>query len=65
MAWTQSDIDAVKAAMKAGQLSVRHGETSITFRSLSEMTKLLDLMEAEVNPQSRRTRTVAQFRSGI
>jgi hypothetical protein len=65
MAWTQSDIDALKAALKTNTLSVRHGETSITYRSQGEMLKLLDIMEAEVNGASlTRRRTVASYRGG-
>ena len=64
MAWTQADIDAVRAALRANTLNVRHGETSITYRSQSELLKLLDIMEAEVNGTgSTRRRSVGYFRS--
>ncbi|RWH86436.1 MAG: hypothetical protein EOR77_21550 [Mesorhizobium sp.] len=48
MAWTQTDIDAIKKAMATGVLTVKHGETLSTFRSMSEMERVLARMEAEV-----------------
>ncbi|QKC83261.1 hypothetical protein [Mesorhizobium sp. NZP2077] len=49
MAWTQTDINAIKKAMASGVLTVKHGETLTTFRSMSEMERVLARMEAEVN----------------
>lgn len=53
MAWTQSDIDALKAAMALGVKSAefRSGDTSRKqeFRSLAEMQDLLSRMQAEVS----------------
>ncbi|UNJ22043.1 head-to-tail joining protein [Microcystis phage vB_MweS-yong2] len=52
MAWTQADIDALKAAMATGAKSAefRSGDTSRRqeFRSLAEMQQLLAQMQAEV-----------------
>lgn len=65
MAWTQSQIDALKAAIASGVLTVRHGETLTTYRSLSEMLRVLAAMETEANAGSRPRRTVAQFDKGL
>lgn len=48
MAWTQTDIDNIKKAMASGVLTTKHGETLLTFRSMSEMERVLARMEAEV-----------------
>lgn len=48
MAWTQTDIDALKAAIASGQLIVRSADRMINYRSLAEMRQTLALMEAEV-----------------
>ncbi|RVD09570.1 MAG: hypothetical protein EOS73_29400 [Mesorhizobium sp.] len=48
MAWTQTDIDNIKKAMASGVLTTKHGETMLTFRSMSEMERVLARMEAEV-----------------
>ena len=49
MAWTQTDIDKLRAAIATGALSVRYADKSVTYRSLAEMKDLLALMEACVN----------------
>lgn len=52
MAWTQADIDALKAAMATGALSVSYAgppARSITYRSLAEMQSLLAQMQASVS----------------
>lgn len=50
MAWTQSDIDALKAAIATGARRARmsNGE-EVEYRTLEEMRTALRLMEAEVN----------------
>jgi hypothetical protein len=57
MAWTQTDIDRLKAAMSsAGSISaMTFGDQSFTFRSISDMQALLADMQVEVsaaNPSS-------------
>lgn len=65
MAFTQSQIDALKAALASGVLTVRHGETMTTYRSFDEMRALLAMMEDEVLPSTRPRRTVAKFSNGF
>lgn len=48
MAWTQSDIDALKAAIASGVKSVAYSDKTVTYHSLSEMLQALAAMEAEV-----------------
>lgn len=50
MAFTQIQIDALKAALSSGTLKVRMNDREVTYRSLQEMRELLAIMEAEVNP---------------
>jgi len=65
MAWTQSDVDALKAAIKTGVLMSRHGETMQTFRSLDEMRETLRMMEAEVAAAAGTVRTrQVRFQTG-
>jgi hypothetical protein len=61
MAWTQAQIDALKTAIAMGQRSVRHGETSVEYRSIEEMKAILAMMQAEVAPRTRTS--VAVYRS--
>lgn len=61
MAWTQEQIDALKSALASGKLTVRHGETMVTYRSFEEMKALLQMMSADVTTRTRST--VASYRS--
>lgn len=63
MAVTQAQIDALKAARNSGTLTVRHGETTVTYRSLAELNSIIRDMEAELNGRNRRT--VAKFNRGL
>lgn len=58
MAWTQTDIDALKAAMARGVKMVRQGSEIVEYASMSEMRATLAMMEAEVAGVSRSTVTV-------
>jgi hypothetical protein len=50
MPFTQSDIDALKAAIVAGQgaKSITFSDQSVTFHSVAEMVALLAMMEKDV-----------------
>lgn len=48
MAWTQTQIDALRAAIASGKRTVTYGDKSVTYQSLEEMIALLRLMESEV-----------------
>jgi hypothetical protein len=65
MAWTQTDVDALKDAIASGTKDVQYSDGSrIVYRSLAEMRETLSMMEAEVAGSSTaRVRTV-RFNSG-
>jgi hypothetical protein len=48
MAWSQSDIDALKAAIATGTRSVSYSDRAVTYHSMDDMLKALQAMEAEV-----------------
>lgn len=48
MAWTQADLDAVEKAIAAGELSVRLGDMSITYRGTRELLDARDAIKAEL-----------------
>lgn len=54
MAYTQDDIDALKAAIATGALRVEFGsgpdKRVVEYRSLSDMNATLATISAEVNP---------------
>jgi len=61
MAWTQADIDTLKAAILArrGARSIAFADQVVTFDSIDDMLKLLAVMTAEVSTTSTRTRFAA------
>jgi hypothetical protein len=48
MAWTQVDIDALKAAIKSGVRRVTFGDQTTEYQDTASMIRALRLMEAEV-----------------
>lgn len=59
MAWTQADIDSLKAAIASGVTRVRYADRDVSYRSLEEMRETLRLLQGEVSPSTR----VRQFRT--
>lgn len=60
MAWTQTEIDALKAAIASGAKSISVNGRMVTYHSLAEMRQALRDMEAEVNAQSVTRRPVSR-----
>lgn len=58
MAWTQTDVDALKAAIARGIKMVRQGHEIVEYASMSEMRAALAMMEAEVAGVSRSAVTI-------
>ncbi len=65
MAWSQTDIDVLKAAMAKGVKRVRYTSGEVEYQSVDDMRKLLADMEREVNPDSHSSRRVARFVGGF
>ncbi|HEV7344160.1 MAG TPA: hypothetical protein VGN60_00815 [Devosia sp.] len=64
MAWTQTDVDALKKAMQGGIKRVQYTSGSVEYHSMAEMKALLKDMEREVAGAAPVRRTVARFVSG-
>lgn len=66
MAWTQTDIDALKEAIASGLLSVQYTDNSVRYQSTSDQLAALAAMEAEVAGESGSgsRSTFAGFQSG-
>jgi hypothetical protein len=59
-------LSALKNASRSGVLTVRHGDTSTTFRSLGEIERAIAAMEAELSPPRRRgPRYITQLSKGL
>lgn len=67
MAYTLDQYEELKAAIAGGELSVRHGDRSITYRSIDDMLRIRSLMEAELFPETSGTnggRRLTSFSKG-
>ena len=66
MAWTQTDLDALETALKAGVRRVSYGDRSVEYHSLEEMLKLRDAMKQTINTAAGVTTrcTYASFSKG-
>ena len=51
MAYSQADIDALKAAVARGATRLRMGDEEVQYASLSEMRRQIGVMEAELAGQ--------------
>jgi hypothetical protein len=68
MAYTQADIDKLKAALASGVLTVRTGENSVTYQSMADLAKQIERMQNEVDATNGKTvsrRSVASYSSGL
>lgn len=68
MIWTQTDIDALKAAIVSGVLSVTYAgppSRSVTYQSLKEMRSLLAEMVASVSGANKQSYHLAWHDKGF
>lgn len=49
MAWTQTDIDKLKAAIAQGATKVKFADREVSYRSLDEMRETLAMLQREVD----------------
>ena len=55
MALTQTDLDAINAAIASGELTVQHSDgRRITYRSIEELKEARSLILADIGPPSPR-----------
>ena len=63
MAFTASDLTAVEAAIKSGELRVQYNDRMVVYRSISELLTARDLISQEVNaPATSKSRIAKQVR---
>jgi hypothetical protein len=54
MAWTQTDLDKISAAIASGAKRVKFQTHEVEYQSVAEMLKARDLIAADVNPAGAR-----------
>lgn len=65
MAWTQSDIDALKDAIKKGVREVQYQDKRVRYNSIDDMLKALRLMEEELGVKKKSGRLLAEHSKGL
>lgn len=55
-------LEALKKARDTGSLQVRHGDTSVTYRSLAEITDIIAAIEKEIAEAAGAVRRVRYIR---
>lgn len=66
MAFTQSDLDTLEAAIATGTRSVRYGDKQVDYKTLDEMLRARNIMRAElglISPASKKF--YSNFNKGI
>lgn len=64
MAYTQTELDALRAAIAEGVLKVEYGDKKVEYRSLNEMIRIKKMMEAELEGLPAEKRTYASHSKG-
>ncbi len=52
MAWTQQQLDAVEAAIASGELIVRFGDRTVTYRSMEELLQARAVIQEALAAES-------------
>ena len=55
LTFTQAELDAIKKAYATGALTVKYEDRSVTYRSLSEMERIIARMEQDLAAQAGQT----------
>ena len=61
LATLQARLEALDAAIASGVLTVKHGETLTTFRSMSEMLQARNLLLAQIAAAGGTTKTRVRY----
>ena len=67
MAYTQANLDTLKAALASGTLRIQYEDRAIVYRDLDEIRQAIQIVEAELAQQAgtpRQTRSYAKFSKG-
>jgi hypothetical protein len=64
MAYTQEQIHTLEQAIAEGALSVKYGDKQVTYRSLAEMIRTLEMMKESLG-QRRPRRVYGEVTKGL
>lgn len=58
MAWTQTQLDALEAAIAQGTTKVKYSDKEVTYRSLDEMMQIRDKIREDLGITSGRNKRI-------
>ncbi len=61
MAWTQQQLDAIEAAIASGELTVRFGDRTVTYRSMEELLQARAVIQEALAAESGTTKDRFSF----
>jgi len=64
--FTQAHLDALNTAIASGELTVRYGDTTVTYRSLDELLRVRDMVKSDLQSSATaaQTYTLGGFSKG-
>lgn len=66
MAWTQTDLDAIEAAIVNGTTVVKYADKSVTYRSIDELIRVRDLIRKDLGLTNAASgRVLASYTKGM
>lgn len=65
MAWTQTDLQTLEAAIASGARIVRYGDKEVTYQTLDQMRALRREMQAELGLSSGGRKYFARHSKGL
>lgn len=65
MAWTQTDLDKLEAAIGRGVKTVSYQGETVTYNSLADMLRVRDLMRKELGLAGKSQRRFARVLRGL
>ena len=66
MVFTLTQYEALQDAIAGGTLTVTYGDKTVTYRSITDMLRIVNLMEATLFPEKKNTRRkYAEYSKGV
>lgn len=65
MSWTQTDLDAIEAAIASGALRVEYNDRTVIFRSLKDLKEARELIMRKLGKVKRGGRLLCDSGKGI
>jgi hypothetical protein len=65
LAWTQTDLDKLEAAIATGARRVKYADKEVEYQSIDDMLKARDMIRRDLDTSVRPARVWANFSKGL